>query len=162
MSHWLTRLACLLPREGRTTSIFLRTFGAFAVLLLLNAAWVWRYGKRETWLSWTLVVGLGLSFYALFVLWTLVSMRRVTRRGDQAAFARGEVPAMWRATLLLPYRRADIAAMGAQGRLAELMVASFVLVTLLGALVIGLLKPWNEPPVLSPWAPAVEVPAGPG
>ncbi|WP_156513434.1 hypothetical protein [Bordetella ansorpii] len=126
-----TKLAMLLPREGRTLRAFLWVFAAFGVLLLLTWLYVQAYGQSETFVSWILVGGLGITFYCMLVLWGLVAVRRLVRFRARSPQTRGKVPAGW-SLLLWPYRKGDIERIDAAGRLAELMTFTFVLISVVG------------------------------
>jgi len=121
----------LLPREGRTLRVFLGILAVFAVLLLLTYLYVQAYGQAETPLSMLLVGGLAVSFYCLFVLWNLVAMRRLIRFRDRNLQSQRKIPVLW-FPLLWPYRKEDIERIDAQGRLAELMTFTFILISVVG------------------------------
>ena len=112
-----------------------------AVLLAAAYGWARIFGQAATPASLALVAALGLTAYALFVLAVLAGFRRVVRLKEQQASTRGRIPAVWRVTLLWPYRRRDIDRMAAEGRLAELMTLSFILVTLAGLSIAVALPP---------------------
>lgn len=132
MRRWLSDLAALLPPEGQTGRAFLWVAGILAVLLALTWGFVQRYGKVETPVSWLLVGGLAVAAYALYVLVVLAGFRRVVRQREQLPDDKGHIPMTWRITLLWPYRRQDIDRMAGQGRLAELMAFTFMLVSVIG------------------------------
>jgi len=130
--RWLSHIAALLPREGRTGRVALILAGTWAVLLAVAHGWAAQMGEAETPVSWLLVGALGLLLYALFVLAILAGFRRVVRQRDRLSDGKGPIPLIWRITLLWPYRRQDIDRMAAEGRLAELMTFAFVLISVIG------------------------------
>jgi hypothetical protein len=103
-----------------------------AILLAVTRGWVQRYGQAETPVSLTLVGGLAVTAYALFVLQMLLGFRWITRMNTWRSPENGNVPLIWRIALLWPYRRRDIDRMAQDGRLAELMTFTVVLITIIG------------------------------
>ena len=131
MLSWFAKQAMRLPREGRTLRAFLWVLAVFGVLLLLTYFYVQAHGQTGTPVSWVLVGGLGITFYCMFVLLNLVAVRRLVRFRDRNPQTKGKVPALW-FSLLWPYPKGDIERVDAQGRLAELMTFTFILITVAG------------------------------
>lgn len=125
-------LAALLPRRGRTGRIALGLIAVLAALLAATYGWVQRHGQAETPFSLGLVGGLGLCVYGLFVLQVLAGFRWLIRVNEGQTGRMGDVPLTWRLSLLWLYRRRDVARMAGEGRLAELMTFSIVVITIVG------------------------------
>ncbi|MGK9235482.1 hypothetical protein KXS07_27790 [Inquilinus limosus] len=141
MRRWLADIAMLLPREGRTGRSAVALAILFAVLLGLTYGWAQRYGQALTPVSAVLVGGLALTGYGLWVLLMLTRFRRLVRHAASATSASFRVPLTWRFGLLWPYRKRDIDRAAGEGRLPELMVFCFILVTILGFSIVMILKP---------------------
>ncbi|WP_034852767.1 hypothetical protein [Inquilinus limosus] len=141
MRRWLADIAMLLPREGRTRRSAVALAILFAVLLGLTYGWAQRYGQALTPVSAVMVGGLALTGYGLWVLLMLTRFRRLVRHAASATPAGLRVPLTWRFGLLWPYRKGDIDRAASEGRLPELMVFCFILVTILGFSIVMILKP---------------------
>ncbi|MGK9169344.1 hypothetical protein KXR53_23725 [Inquilinus limosus] len=141
MRRWLADMALFLPGEEHTRRSAVALAILFAVFLGLTYGWVRQYGQALTPVSAVLVGGLALTGYGLWVLLMLTRFRRLVRHATSATSAAFRVPLTWRVGLLWPYRKRDIDRAAREGRLPELMVFCFILVTILGFSIVMILKP---------------------
>lgn len=129
---WPAKVALwLLPREEHTPWAFLGGLGVLAALLFSTHRYVQAHGQAVSPLSIALVGGLALSAFVLFVLSMLVGFRFIIGIRARNPQLRNTLSVFWIA-LLWPYRKRDIEQADADGRLAELMIATMLLIMIVG------------------------------